>query len=174
MALPSWGDDSSPGCPPAPRASWGPAGNCCIPPAERPVGWQGRSLTAGCGLCHPSVRLSESWEGSWPPGLPWCLIHGSLPPQLDEEEERRKRRREKNKVAAARCRNKKKERTEFLQRVRRAVARVGPALSFRGLCAGSPGDSIPGLRNQCMLTGISPGGHDLSVPTHPSYPVPPP
>ncbi|MBZ3888154.1 Jun dimerization protein 2 [Sciurus carolinensis] len=35
---------------------------------------------------------------------------------LDEEEERRKRRREKNKVAAARCRNKKKERTEFLQR----------------------------------------------------------
>nr|XP_020018899.1 jun dimerization protein 2 [Castor canadensis] len=31
-------------------------------------------------------------------------------------EERRKRRREKNKVAAARCRNKKKERTEFLQR----------------------------------------------------------
>ncbi|OXB73030.1 UNVERIFIED_CONTAM: hypothetical protein H355_016459 [Colinus virginianus] len=37
-------------------------------------------------------------------------------PQLDEEEERRKRRREKNKVAAARCRNKKKERTEFLQR----------------------------------------------------------
>ncbi|NXI08990.1 JDP2 protein, partial [Irena cyanogastra] len=37
--------------------------------------------------------------------------------ELDEEEERRKRRREKNKVAAARCRNKKKERTEFLQRV---------------------------------------------------------
>ncbi|XP_060037250.1 jun dimerization protein 2 isoform X2 [Erinaceus europaeus] len=36
--------------------------------------------------------------------------------ELDEEEERRKRRREKNKVAAARCRNKKKERTEFLQR----------------------------------------------------------
>lgn len=37
--------------------------------------------------------------------------------QKDEEEERRKRRREKNKVAAARCRNKKKERTEYLQRV---------------------------------------------------------
>ncbi|KAG7466416.1 jun dimerization protein 2-like [Megalops cyprinoides] len=36
--------------------------------------------------------------------------------EMDEEEERRKRRREKNKVAAARCRNKKKERTEFLQR----------------------------------------------------------
>lgn len=36
--------------------------------------------------------------------------------ELDEEEERRKRRREKNKVAAARCRNKKKERTEYLQK----------------------------------------------------------
>ncbi|KAG8514366.1 Jun dimerization protein 2 [Galemys pyrenaicus] len=47
-----------------------------------------------------------------------CSQHrsGSLHSQLDEEEERRKRRREKNKVAAARCRNKKKERTEFLQR----------------------------------------------------------
>lgn len=40
--------------------------------------------------------------------------------QRDEEEERRKRRREKNKVAAARCRNKKKERTDYLQKVRRA------------------------------------------------------
>ncbi|XP_030637478.1 jun dimerization protein 2 [Chanos chanos] len=36
--------------------------------------------------------------------------------EMDEEEERRKRRREKNKVAAARCRNKKKERTDFLQK----------------------------------------------------------
>ncbi|MGH0158711.1 UNVERIFIED_CONTAM: hypothetical protein FKN15_077604 [Acipenser sinensis] len=35
---------------------------------------------------------------------------------MEEEEDRRKRRREKNKVAAARCRNKKKERTDFLQR----------------------------------------------------------
>ncbi|XP_024134378.1 jun dimerization protein 2 isoform X2 [Oryzias melastigma] len=36
--------------------------------------------------------------------------------EKDEEEERRKRRREKNKVAAARCRNKKKERTDYLQK----------------------------------------------------------
>ncbi|KAK1339376.1 hypothetical protein QTO34_020059 [Cnephaeus nilssonii] len=49
--------------------------------------------------------------------------------QLDEEEERRKRRREKNKVAAARCRNKKKERTEFLQRVSRAAGRAGRGLA---------------------------------------------
>ncbi|XP_038646258.1 jun dimerization protein 2 [Scyliorhinus canicula] len=33
-----------------------------------------------------------------------------------EDDEWRKRRREKNKIAAARCRNKKKERTEFLQK----------------------------------------------------------
>ncbi|XP_007908744.1 jun dimerization protein 2 [Callorhinchus milii] len=37
--------------------------------------------------------------------------------ETDQEDvERRRRRREKNKVAAARCRNKKKERTEFLQK----------------------------------------------------------
>ncbi|MBN3287586.1 JDP2 protein, partial [Polyodon spathula] len=41
----------------------------------------------------------------------------SLKGEMEEEEDRRKRRREKNKVAAARCRNKKKERTDFLQRV---------------------------------------------------------
>ncbi|XP_072532946.1 jun dimerization protein 2 [Salminus brasiliensis] len=33
-----------------------------------------------------------------------------------DDNERRKRRREKNKVAAARCRNKKKERTDYLQK----------------------------------------------------------
>nr|XP_013999133.1 unnamed protein product [Salmo salar]XP_013999134.1 unnamed protein product [Salmo salar]XP_013999135.1 unnamed protein product [Salmo salar]XP_013999136.1 unnamed protein product [Salmo salar] len=37
--------------------------------------------------------------------------------EMDEDDERRRRRRDKNKVAAARCRNKKKERTDFLQRV---------------------------------------------------------
>lgn len=63
-----------------------------------------------------SICLSVCQEGGCTPGLPQCLISGFLPSQLDEEEERRKRRREKNKVAAARCRNKKKERTEFLQR----------------------------------------------------------
>nr|XP_057947144.1 jun dimerization protein 2-like [Doryrhamphus excisus] len=36
--------------------------------------------------------------------------------EKNEEDERRKRRREKNKVAAARCRNKKKERTDYLQK----------------------------------------------------------
>ncbi|KAM8833959.1 jun dimerization protein 2-like [Synchiropus picturatus] len=36
--------------------------------------------------------------------------------EAGEDEERRKRRREKNKVAAARCRNKRKERTDYLQK----------------------------------------------------------
>ncbi|KAK5857326.1 hypothetical protein PBY51_010579 [Eleginops maclovinus] len=36
--------------------------------------------------------------------------------ERNEEDDRRKRRREKNKVAAARCRNKKKERTDYLQK----------------------------------------------------------
>uniref|UniRef100_A0AC11CWC3 Jun dimerization protein 2 n=1 Tax=Ovis aries TaxID=9940 RepID=A0AC11CWC3_SHEEP len=60
--------------------------------------------------------LSASLPRSPPPSV---LQGGALARRgrrLDEEEERRKRRREKNKVAAARCRNKKKERTEFLQR----------------------------------------------------------
>ncbi|KAK6297821.1 hypothetical protein J4Q44_G00324040 [Coregonus suidteri] len=43
---------------------------------------------------------------------PLTVIKG----EMDEDDERRKRRRDKNKVAAARCRNKKKERTDFLQR----------------------------------------------------------
>lgn len=34
-----------------------------------------------------------------------------------QEVERRKRRRERNKIAAAKCRNKKKEKTESLQKV---------------------------------------------------------
>ena len=72
-----------------------------------------------------SICLSVCQERSSTAGLPQHLISGSLPSQLDEEEERRKRRREKNKVAAARCRNKKKERTEFLQRVSRAAGQGG-------------------------------------------------
>ncbi|KAJ8008663.1 hypothetical protein DPEC_G00080760 [Dallia pectoralis] len=40
----------------------------------------------------------------------------SIRGEMDEDDERRKRRRDKNKVAAARCRNKKKERTDFLQK----------------------------------------------------------
>lgn len=75
--------------------------------------------------------LSMRQVGSCTQDHLWCLISGSVPSQLDEEEERRKRRREKNKVAAARCRNKKKERTEFLQRVSGAAA-VGGASSLAG------------------------------------------
>ncbi|XP_073783805.1 jun dimerization protein 2 isoform X3 [Danio rerio] len=63
-------------------------------------------------LCHIGAMLS-------PLHLLGKLGKRTLPikAEKDEEEERRKRRREKNKVAAARCRNKKKERTEYLQKV---------------------------------------------------------
>lgn len=88
-----------------------------------------------------------------------------MPSQLDEEEERRKRRREKNKVAAARCRNKKKERTEFLQRVSQAVAGVGYwPLFFGSLCAPGLGDTLKCLQKQRGLAGIRPGGLDPSAP----------
>lgn len=86
----------------------------------------------------PSVCLSVCQEGSCTPGLLQCLIGGSLPSQLDEEEERRKRRREKNKVAAARCRNKKKERTEFLQRVSRAAGSISTQENSAWTCCRLP------------------------------------
>ena len=105
----------------------GPAGKRCHPTRQEASGLAVR-LTDGEMWVKLSVCRSEREEGGCTPGLPQCLIRGSLPSQLDEEEERRKRRREKNKVAAARCRNKKKERTEFLQRVSRAVARGDPGL----------------------------------------------
>ncbi|KAG5277267.1 hypothetical protein AALO_G00115590 [Alosa alosa] len=62
-------------------------------------------------LCSLGAMLSP---------LHFLARHGKrslvLKDEMEEEEERRKRRREKNKVAAARCRNKKKERTDFLQK----------------------------------------------------------
>lgn len=91
---------------------------------------------------HLSPCLCTYQAGSCPQSHLWCLIGGSVPSQLDEEEERRKRRREKNKVAAARCRNKKKERTEFLQRVSRAAV-VGEAPPpLQGLMCSVAGDTI--------------------------------
>lgn len=72
-------------------------------------------------------------RGCQPPPLDGSDLGFSVLLQLDEEEERRKRRREKNKVAAARCRNKKKERTEFLQRVGALTWRWALGLGERGL-----------------------------------------
>lgn len=54
------------------------------------------------GASSSSDRLSES-----------ATIHREVTPQ---EVDRRKRRRERNKIAAAKCRNKKKEKTEGLQK----------------------------------------------------------
>ncbi|KAK9956888.1 hypothetical protein ABG768_014595 [Culter alburnus] len=47
---------------------------------------------------------------------PFDVIKGEEEGDDDDDDERKKRRREKNKVAAARCRNRKKERTDFLQK----------------------------------------------------------
>ncbi|KAM9787671.1 jun dimerization protein 2-like isoform 2-T2 [Syngnathus typhle] len=48
--------------------------------------------------------------------------------ERDEDDDRRKRRREKNKVAAARCRNKKKERTDYLQKESERLAMLNSDL----------------------------------------------
>ncbi|XP_007534457.1 cyclic AMP-dependent transcription factor ATF-3 isoform X1 [Erinaceus europaeus] len=63
-------------------------------------------------LCHrlPSM-LDSVTVSSRPLGLP--ATKDEIAP---EEDERRKRRRERNKIAAAKCRNKKKEKTECLQK----------------------------------------------------------
>ncbi|EHB04807.1 Jun dimerization protein 2, partial [Heterocephalus glaber] len=97
VALPLWDTGSCPGCPPSRGGA--SAANWLAAVSDH---WLLR-----CGWGRGTVSLLS---------LACRLISGSVPLQLDEEEERRKRRREKNKVAAARCRNKKKERTEFLQR----------------------------------------------------------
>ncbi|XP_077036620.1 jun dimerization protein 2 isoform X1 [Agelaius phoeniceus] len=78
-------------------------------PHRHPAGPGGRG-SGGGGGAEPAARARPLRPG--PAGTPAARSLCTL----DEEEERRKRRREKNKVAAARCRNKKKERTEFLQR----------------------------------------------------------
>lgn len=121
------------GCPPAPRGPSGWVGSVSVSPAERPGSRQAETASSPPrrGSAGP---LSVCQERSCSAGLPRRhLISGSLPSQLDEEEERRKRRREKNKVAAARCRNKKKERTEFLQRVSRAAGQGGSGLALKDL-----------------------------------------
>lgn len=49
--------------------------------------------------------------------LPTSLVQYLDPQLTEEDEERRRRRRERNKVAATKCRNKKKEKTNFLMTV---------------------------------------------------------
>lgn len=71
------------------------------------------------------------------PGSQWPRIHltvSSIPQISPEEEERRRVRRERNKLAAAKCRNRRKELTDFLQ-----------AVSI-GRCGGRPGPGPPNLR----------------------------
>ncbi|XP_040302341.1 cyclic AMP-dependent transcription factor ATF-3 isoform X1 [Herpailurus yagouaroundi] len=63
-------------------------------------------------LCH---RMSSALESVTVSGRPleMAVMKTEVAP---EEDERKKRRRERNKIAAAKCRNKKKEKTECLQK----------------------------------------------------------
>ncbi|XP_047697219.1 cyclic AMP-dependent transcription factor ATF-3 isoform X2 [Prionailurus viverrinus] len=63
-------------------------------------------------LCH---RMSSALESVTVSGRPleMAVTKTEVAP---EEDERKKRRRERNKIAAAKCRNKKKEKTECLQK----------------------------------------------------------
>uniref|UniRef100_A0A8C6C6M8 Activating transcription factor 3 n=1 Tax=Monodon monoceros TaxID=40151 RepID=A0A8C6C6M8_MONMO len=63
-------------------------------------------------LCHRMSSALESVTVSSRP-LEMSVTKAEVAP---EEDERKKRRRERNKIAAAKCRNKKKEKTECLQK----------------------------------------------------------
>ncbi|XP_050636681.1 cyclic AMP-dependent transcription factor ATF-3 isoform X2 [Macaca thibetana thibetana] len=62
-----------------------------------------------CLLCRSIMGFSQIWEA----GALMLQVKSEVAP---EEDERKKRRRERNKIAAAKCRNKKKEKTECLQK----------------------------------------------------------
>lgn len=84
------------------------------------------------------------------PDSQWPRIHLIAPstPQISpEEEERRRVRRERNKLAAAKCRNRRKELTDFLQ-----------AVSI-GRCRGCPGPGPPNLRG--APAPVSPWGPSI-------------
>uniref|UniRef100_A0A2K5XK91 Activating transcription factor 3 n=1 Tax=Mandrillus leucophaeus TaxID=9568 RepID=A0A2K5XK91_MANLE len=66
-------------------------------------------------LCHRMSSALESVTVSDRP-LGVSVTKAEVAP---EEDERKKRRRERNKIAAAKCRNKKKEKTECLQKLPR-------------------------------------------------------
>uniref|UniRef100_A0A2K5RPW9 Activating transcription factor 3 n=1 Tax=Cebus imitator TaxID=2715852 RepID=A0A2K5RPW9_CEBIM len=66
-------------------------------------------------LCHRMSSALESVTVSDRP-LGVSVMKAEVAP---EEDERKKRRRERNKIAAAKCRNKKKEKTECLQKLPR-------------------------------------------------------
>lgn len=94
-----------------------------------------------------------------------------MPSQLDEEEERRKRRREKNKVAAARCRNKKKERTEFLQRVSGVVGVGGVGRGTHVVLQSELVTKACGIEVD-LLASVPPAATPQSFPASQPVPLP--
>ena len=80
--------------------------------------------------CHALRQAPITGPAAQSP--PHCSLY---PPQISpEEEERRRVRRERNKLAAAKCRNRRKELTDFLQAV------------STGECGGCPGPGPPNPR----------------------------
>uniref|UniRef100_A0A8C0CDV9 Activating transcription factor 3 n=1 Tax=Balaenoptera musculus TaxID=9771 RepID=A0A8C0CDV9_BALMU len=77
-------------------------------------------------LCH---RMSSALESVTISGRPleMSVTKAEVAP---EEDERKKRRRERNKIAAAKCRNKKKEKTECLQKPKQVTGQ--PNIKGRG------------------------------------------
>lgn len=84
----------------------------CGSGAKREVRRRG---TAACGRLHFLMCFSK-W-GCFSGANYWQFMFLSGFQVFPQEHERRKRRRERNKIAAAKCRNKKKEKTESLQKV---------------------------------------------------------
>ncbi|XP_060252700.1 cyclic AMP-dependent transcription factor ATF-3 isoform X1 [Ovis aries] len=101
-------------------------------------------------LCH---RMSSALDSVTVSGRPleMSVTKAEVAP---EEDERKKRRRERNKIAAAKCRNKKKEKTECLQKVSACLPRPSRHSHL------APLTSRPTL----PVSSLTPGPSDLTVP----------
>uniref|UniRef100_A0A673VHM6 BZIP domain-containing protein n=1 Tax=Suricata suricatta TaxID=37032 RepID=A0A673VHM6_SURSU len=84
---------------------------------------------------HICNRMSSALESVTVSGRPleMAVTKTEVAP---EEDERKKRRRERNKIAAAKCRNKKKEKTECLQKPSRPVRVQESYMGAIGSCKG--------------------------------------
>lgn len=138
----------------------------CIPENQAPeLGCPKETDQAGCKgspksrLGGPPCYCHHSRQG-------WAVSNSKSPslspflPQISpEEEERRRVRRERNKLAAAKCRNRRKELTDFLQAVSKAGLRV-PSLR-------PPATGGTHLGPQVPTPPPAPGGKDHPLETDP-------
>lgn len=110
------------GCPTGSAPTWAPTTTARIEPrSTRPADlesrerWGGRKLQKVFDTDYEACMPNEYVEGFL--GVKYWLFEFPSFQVTPQEHERRKRRRERNKIAAAKCRNKKKEKTESLQKV---------------------------------------------------------